>query len=152
MKLNPGDIVEIETGDGLAYVQVTHNHPSYPEVVRVLPGFHDSRPDGFDVLARAKSVFTTMLPLGGAIKGKRMTGTRVGSTAIPDEHKDFPTFRMPIRDRRGGVAYWWFWDGEGLRYDTELDEKSAGFPMREVMSVSTFIEKLASLQMEPDPE
>lgn len=144
MKLHPGDIVEIETNDGLAYVQVTHNHPSYPEVVRVLPGHHDSRPDGFDVLARSKSLFLAMLPLGGAIEGKRISGSKVGAAAVPEEHKAFPTFRMPIRDKKGGVAYWWFWDGEGLRYDTTLDEASAELPMREVMSLKTFLDKLAA--------
>lgn len=145
MKLQPGDIIEIETDDGLAYVQVTHTHPSYPEVVRALPGHHDSRPDGFDVLARSKSAFFAMLPLGGAIEGKRINGSKVGSAAIPPEHKDFPTFRMPIRDKKGGVAYWWLWDGEGLRYETELDEESADLPMREVMPSKTFMEKLATV-------
>jgi hypothetical protein len=49
---------------------------------------------------------------------------------------------MPIRDKQGGIAYWWLWDGEGLSYVTELDEKTSDLPMREVMSINTFMEKL----------
>jgi hypothetical protein len=142
MKLNPGDIVEIETPGGNAYVQVTHNHASYPETVRVLAGRHQKRPEDFDVLVRSKSDFVAMLTLAGAMKNKRMKAEKVGSAAVPPEHKAFPTFRMPIRDKQGGIAYWWLWDGEGLSYVTELDEKTSDLPMREVMSINTFMEKL----------
>ena len=142
MRLNPGDIVEIETDGGLAHVQVTHNHGSYPEVVRVLKGLRDSRPADLEKLAQSASVFTAMLPLGAAIEKGRVDGARIGTAAIPEEHKAFPTFRMPIRNRRGEVSYWWLWDGEGLRYETELDEKAADLPMREVMSVDAFMAKL----------
>jgi hypothetical protein len=72
-----------------------------------------------------------------------MKASKVGTAAIPAELKDFPTFRMPIRDKQGGIAYWWLWDGEGLNYVTELDANSADLPMREVMSVDTFLKKLA---------
>ncbi len=143
MKLNPGDIVEIETENGNAYVQITHNHVSYPEVVRVLPGKHTTRPEDFGVLARSKSDFVAMLPLGGAIENNRMKAEKVGNAAVPPELKAFPTFRMPIRDKKGGIAYWWLWDGEGLEYVTELDAETADLPMREVMSVDAFLQKLA---------
>ena len=33
----PGDIVEVETTKGLAYVQLTHTHPSYPQAFRTRP-------------------------------------------------------------------------------------------------------------------
>lgn len=141
MKLHPGDIVEIQTPGGLAYVQVTHNHASYPEVVRALPGLHESRPADLGALAQSPSLFTAMLPLGGAIEKKRVKGSMIGSAAIPDRYKTFPTFRMPIRDKRGGTTYWWLWDGESLRYETDLDAQAAEFPMREVMSLDAFLEK-----------
>lgn len=143
MKLHPGDIVEIQTPGGLAYVQVTHNHASYPEVVRALPGLHQERPDDLETLARSASLFTSMLPLGGAIEKELIRGARIGSATIPEQHRAFPTFRMPIRDKRGGIAYWWLWDGEGLRYETDLDDQAAEFPMREVMSIDAFLDKLA---------
>ncbi|WP_157019542.1 hypothetical protein [Mesorhizobium xinjiangense] len=143
MKFSPGDIVEIRTPGGFSYVQVTHNHPSYPEVVRALPGLHGKRPTEFDMLARSQSAFVAMIPLGGAIEKRRIEGERVARTSIPEEHAAFPTFRMPIHDKQGGVAYWWFWDGQGLRYSTEPDADAEKYPMREVMSVEAFLKKLA---------
>lgn len=142
MTLHPGDIVEIETPGGLAYVQVTHNHPAYSEVVRALPGLHDSRPGDLAQLAGAESSFSAMVPLGGAIETQRIKAERIGSAEIPPRHKPFPTFRMAVRDRKGDVAYWWLWDGEGLRYETELDEEAQSYPLREVMTADTFVAKL----------
>jgi len=142
MKLHPGDVVEIKKESGLAYVQVTHNHPSYPEIVRLLPGLHEARVKDIAALAKSESHEVAMFPLGGAIEKKRVAADKVGSEAIPKQHKTFPTFRMPIRDKQGGVAYWWLWDGDGLRYETELSEQESNLPMREVMSVDSFLEKL----------
>jgi len=144
MKLIPGDIVEIPTPEGNAYVQVTHDHASYPQTVRVLPGRHRERPDNFDFLVRLKSEFVAMVMLDQAIGNMRIKAEKVANTDVPSDYKTFPTFRMPIRDKQGGIAYWWLWDGEGLSYTTELDEKTSDLPMREVMAMDRFMEKLAS--------
>ncbi|MCY0096916.1 hypothetical protein [Hoeflea ulvae] len=143
MKYSPGDIVEIETGKGLAYVQVTHNHSSYPEVVRALRGTHASRPDDLQALARSQTDFSAMIALASAVEAGRITGSRIGSAAIPEEDAKFPTFRMPIRDKQGGIAYWWLWDGQGLSYETELTPEAEQFPMREVMAAETLLRRLA---------
>lgn len=142
MKLQPGDIIEIKTSSGFAYVQVTHIHPSYPEVVRSLAGRYDRRPADLDALAESPSLFTAMLPLGNAIENKRLSGTRIGRAAIPETCKAFPTFRMPIRDRKGGIAYWWLWDGDGLQPAGNLNEDQSALPLREVMPVGDFLAKL----------
>jgi len=142
MKLSPGDIVEIRTGSGLRYVQVTHNHVSYPDVVRVLPGTHESRPSDPADLAKHETVFSAMMPLGSALESGRLDGEKIGHAAIPEAEKAFPTFKMPIRDKDGGVAYWWFWDGEGLSYAADLSPKAEKYPTREVMTIERFLEKL----------
>ena len=141
MQLSPGDIVEIETGAGLAYVQVTHNHVSYPEVVRGLPGLHATRPEPV-VLARAPTAFTALFPLGSALDQGRIAGSKVASHPVPQSDSTFPTFRMPVRDRQGNVVYWWLWDGEGLRFETDLDPANDRLPMREVMSLDNFMARL----------
>jgi hypothetical protein len=142
MKLSPGDLVEIETGHGLAYVQITHNHIAYPEVIRVIEGIYEIRPDSVELLARAPTVFTTMFPLGGALAGKRIAGSKIGAAEIPEKEKLFPTFKMPIRDKQGAIAYWWYWDGQSLKYDTATSPETDGFPLREVMTVENFLGKL----------
>ena len=45
-RYQPGDIVEIRLEQGLAYAQLTHEHDSYPPVVRLFRGLSDSRPAG----------------------------------------------------------------------------------------------------------
>jgi len=140
MKLLPGDIVELDTPAGFAYVQVTHNHPSYPEVVRSLGKFQKSRPTDLNGLASFSHGIKAMVPLGSSIELGRIKGCRVGTATIPEKHRAFPTFRMEIRDKKGEVAYWWLWDGEGLKYVTELDEDGINLPLREVMSVDRFLQ------------
>lgn len=40
-----GDVFEVRTPQGLAYLQYTSNHPEYSDTVRVLPGLFDTRPN-----------------------------------------------------------------------------------------------------------
>lgn len=138
----PGDIVEIETTKGLAYLQVTHRHSSYPEVVRMLPGLRVSRPDNFSDLAGQASVFTAMVPLGGTIDQNRIVGRKVATAPIPAADQAFPTFKMAIRDKQGAIAYWWFWDGDSLRYDEAPGPEVETMSQREVMTAGSLLERI----------
>ena len=143
MKFSPGDMIEIEGANGLHYVQVTHDHPSYPEVVRALGGTYESRPADIQELARSDTAFTALTALGSAIENKRISGSRIGKAAIPEPDRAFPIFRMPILNKQGGIAYWWLWDGQGLKYETELTPEAEKHPMREVMSADVFLRRLS---------
>ncbi|MEW5420295.1 hypothetical protein [Amorphus sp. 3PC139-8] len=145
---NPGDIVEIETSNGLAYVQVTHNHPSYPEVFRALPGLFQKRPDDFSLLAKREGVFVAMSPLRSAIERGSLSGEFCGNQPVPKSEQTFPTFKMAIRDKQGNVAYWWYWDGEGLRYEADADADNETLPAREIMSVKALVGRLAAAEMQ----
>ena len=137
----PGDIVEVETTKGLAYVQLTHTHPSYPPVVKFLPGSYEHRPDNVTVLAE-KPAPMAMVPLTGALNRLGLKHALAGRSDIPHSERSFPIFRMPIRDKQGKIIYWWFWDGQGLTYSTELMEQQETLPMREVMSSGHFLDQL----------
>lgn len=139
----PGDVVEIDVGSQKAYVQITHNHSSYPPVVRVLEGLHDKRPSDLNALVFGKTRFITLIPLGSAMARVGADCEVLGSHEIPADHRDFPTFRMPIRDKQGQIVYWWFWDGLGLSYDDTLDAVQENLPLREVMTGARFLELLA---------
>ncbi|MET4104059.1 MAG: hypothetical protein ACU0CB_13275 [Roseovarius sp.] len=139
----PGDIVEVETPKGLAYVQLTHTHPSYPPVVKFLSGPYKSRPENVTVLATEESPMA-MVPLSGVLKKLGLKHSRVENVEIPRGERKFPTFRMPIRGKKGEIIYWWFWDGQGLTFSTELMETQEKLPMREVMSSDRFLEQLVA--------
>ena len=141
-ELEPGDIVEIEEGGGLHYLQVTHDHVSYPQVVRALRGRHAERPSDLEALAAGPTRFAAMIPLGSALGRGLLAGRKVGQAPIPEADQIFPTFTMPIRDRTGAIAYWWFWDGEGLRYDETPPPDPARARRREVLTADSLLHRL----------
>lgn len=141
MQLNLGDVVEILTSKGLAYVQVTHTHVVYPEVIRILPGHYQKRPPLAD-LSSAKTRNVAMIPLGGAMEHKKIQGEKIGSAKIPKSDKKFPTFKMPIRGKRGEIVYWWLWEGDGLAYTLEDDPRLQNAFQREVPTVQDFLSML----------
>jgi|TARA_R110002072_G_scaffold10342_3_gene48102 hypothetical protein len=139
---SPGDIVEITTDKGLVYVHLTHEHPSYPPVVRLLKGVHAAQPDNIGDYARDNVLYTAMIPLVTALNRIGLSHRKVGELPLTGADRDFPVFRMPIRDKQGNIVYWWFWDGRGLTYSTELEEQQDTLPMREVMSGAAMVERL----------
>lgn len=141
----PGDVVEIETPKGLAYVQVTHQHPVYSEIIRALPGLHLRRPREFGSLAAADAAFKAMVPLSDAIRRGKLRGARVDAVPVPAGDRPFPTFRLPIRDRASNVVYWWFWDGDGLSYGTEGRADIDVLPLRDVTTADALIQRLQTM-------
>lgn len=140
----PGDIIEIRTDKGLAYVHLTHNHESYPPVIRLLKGLHQGRPADLERFAAENVRMTAMIPIETALARLGLDREKAGHLALPQAERRFPTFRTPIRDKRGEVIYWWFWDGQGLSYATELDEEQQSMPLRDVMSSGQFLQELLS--------
>ncbi|MGR3424564.1 MAG: hypothetical protein ACU0CX_08575 [Sagittula sp.] len=144
-ELKPGDVLEITTDGGLAYVQVTHMHPSYPPVVRALDGLHEDRPADLGTLVAGETRFMATIPVDRALAQAGAACSFVENVAVPEAYSAFPTFRMPIRDKQGEIVYWWFWDGRGLSYDAELDAEQAKLPLREVMSGKRFLQLLSDM-------
>jgi len=140
--VTPGDVVEIHVGNKKAYAQITHNHPSYPPVVRAIEGLFDTRPTDLEALVAGKTRFVAMIPLAGAMTRVGATLENIGNFPVPQAHRDFPTFRMPIRNKKNEILYWWFWDGRGLSYDVELTAAQGVLPLREVMTAAHFLELL----------
>lgn len=142
-QLAPGDIVEVETAAGPAYAQVTHRHVSYPEVVRALERPASGGRPKLSELAGAETRFTAIVPLGAAMARGAIRATWLGSAALRPADRTFPTFKTPIRDRQGGIAYWWFWDGDGLSYSADPQDDPDRFPTREVLSAERFLARLS---------
>lgn len=139
MKLVPGDIIELDNADGAIHVQVTHTHAAYPEVVRVLERDSGNQADGPMELASRDTRLVAMVALGAALESGKINGRKVGNVPLTGASRDFPVFRMPVKDKQGNIAYWWFWDGDGLRYETDLSDEASAYPLRMTTSLEEFI-------------
>ena len=108
-----GDVVELKTSDGFAYVQYTHEDPTYGELVRVLPEVYEARQDPRVVatLVAEKTVFHSFVFLEESLKEPRLARV-IGNFPIPRHAKAFPVFRTGLPNpRTGEVEDWVLWDG-----------------------------------------
>ena len=136
----PGDIVEIDLPDGFCYVQVTHHHVSYPEVVRAIGGRHSGRPD-IGLLATGETRFHALFPLSAACRSGRIGARRIGDAAIPEPDRAFPRFKMPVKGKRGELLYWWLWDGDGLTYESDPATDTSDLPLRKILTFEELVER-----------
>ena len=105
-----GDIIEIHTPKGSAYLQYTHKDLEYGDLLRVLPGIFSSVPDSLDGLSKLKELFFVFFPLSFALS-KGLVNI-VGNTAVPEWAKEKPFMRRAGgRAQDGKVLNWWLNDG-----------------------------------------
>ena len=99
-----GDVVEITTSNGFAYAQITHDHPKYGAVLRILPGLYESRPVDLAALVRQRERYVTRYALHYALRQILMDNelNEVRELAIvneyfpvPERNRRFPLFRSP---------------------------------------------------------
>ncbi len=117
IKKKIGDVIEIPTSKGLAYVQYTHQHtapPVFGSLVRVLQGFYDKRPsdDELERIVKKPHRFQTFCPVYRVVNIGDWE--RVGSFPIPEFAQQFPIFKntnaRPKDDPKEKI--WSLWDGE----------------------------------------
>lgn len=106
-----GDVIEIDTGQGLAYAHYSHQHAMYGALLRVFADLKADRPVDLVGVVAGKPTFLTFFPLAAAVKRKIVS--IAGHVPLSEDAKQFPTFRAGVVDpRTGRVAQWWLWDGE----------------------------------------
>lgn len=91
-----GDIAEIKTPEGLAYVQYTHDNASMGQLVRILPGLYAERPADIAQLAKQQELYFIFYTLDHALGA--------GQTKIV-AHEPIPTWarRYPLMRNRGAT-------------------------------------------------
>jgi hypothetical protein len=108
-----GDVIEVQTRQGLAYAHYTHKHdrpPHWGALLRVLPGLLQERPAEFTDLVQQAPQFSTFFPLGAACN--RRIVQIVANEPVGVGNRSFPTFRNSHRDRDGKrVGAWFLWNG-----------------------------------------
>ena len=139
-RLSPGDIVEVDTPTGLAYLHLTHEAAPYPAVVRALARGLSARPKDFAALAAGPALFTGLVPLSEIIARGGIMARKVATVATAAQ--PFPLFRTPIRDRQGEVVYWWLWDGTGLQWCGTDTPDIDSYPLREIIGAQELLSRL----------
>jgi hypothetical protein len=121
-RVRPGDILEVRTPRGLAYVHYTGRHPEYGDAIRVLPGFFATRPADFMALVTRADAYFTFYPAGAAVAQ--------GLVDIAAEHpvaqgQVFPAVyrREGASNRDGRVLAWLICEGTKETLVRELSEE-----------------------------
>jgi hypothetical protein len=105
-----GDIVEIKTPKGLAYLQYA-NKGTLGDFVRILPGFFETRPRTFKELAKTKELYFTFYQV--TAPALRDIVSVVANEKIPRWAR-----RIPVLRRQGGISRegkalnWWIINGD----------------------------------------
>jgi Regulator of ribonuclease activity B len=103
-KLKIGDVAEIRTPRGLAYVQYTHDGKGNGEIVRVLPGLYSSRPN-LETLICQRELYFIFYTLKYAIREKQ--SEIVCNLPVPEWARPEPLMRHASgRSAEGNVTGW----------------------------------------------
>jgi hypothetical protein len=138
-----GDVVEIQTGKGLAYALYTHEHREYGSLLRVFGRTFSERPDILSSLVVEGPQFETFFPLIAAQRRKIVA--IAGTVDVPARLRKFPTFRAPGGiSRDGRVLNWWLWDGEKEWRIDALNEEQKQLPICEIVNDTLLIERIES--------
>ncbi|MBC7487756.1 MAG: hypothetical protein H7282_13485 [Cytophagaceae bacterium] len=101
MRIKLGDIFEINTVKGKAYLHYIYKDPTIGDLVRVLPGLHSERPANFNELAGSKEKYVIYFPLAAA--NKRKIVEKVGSYLSKFEK---PKYMRAYHSVRGEFLGW----------------------------------------------
>jgi hypothetical protein len=101
-----GDLVEIGTPAGLAYVQYTHDAGTSGQIVRVLPGLYESRPTDLAGLVRQKELYFIFYPMEYPLR--KELAKIVANEPVPEWAVSHPMMRLPVgRDYDLGRVLKW---------------------------------------------
>jgi hypothetical protein len=140
-RVKEGDVIEIPTAKGLAYAQYALKKEQWGALLRVLPGFHQTRPLDFSELVSQRERFVTFFPLQAAVS--RNIFEVVARVEVPDAARAFPLFRAAgFIDRAGKVHDWLLWDGEREWRAGQLTDELRRLPIRGVWNDTFLIERI----------
>jgi hypothetical protein len=91
-RVKVGDVIEVATKRGLAYVQLTHRGRLIGDVVRVLPGFLAERPKSFHSIVQQNSEL--QLQTAMVIWVHRGNFVVVANEPVPESAKTLPLFKQ----------------------------------------------------------
>ncbi|WP_309896649.1 ribonuclease E inhibitor RraB [Archangium sp.] len=142
-RARPGDVLEIRTPRGLAYIHYTYySRKPYREAIRVLPGFFTERPSEFTALINSPRAYFAFYPAAAAASQ--------GLVEVVAEHplapgQDFPAIyrRAGARSREGGVLAWLICEGTKETLVRELSEEQRHLPIASFWSHDVLVTCIA---------
>ena len=138
-----GDVLEVSTPRGLAYIQYTYlvEEPWYLETIRVLPGFFTTRPVDFTELVNNPKAFFAFYPARAAVSQ--------GLVEIVAHHPVRPEQAFPAVYRRAGasnregrVLAWIICEGEKETLVRELSEEQRYLPLADIFLHDSLVSAL----------
>lgn len=143
IRVKIGDVFEVSTGKGLAYGQITHRHPKWGWLVRILPGLFKERPESFRDLVQSPTKFVIFFPVSVAVSfGEAQI---VGREPVPLADQKFPLFRdTNALTTTGDAVMWWFWDGEDEWRVGRLLPEQRKMPLLQLINAALLIERIES--------
>jgi len=141
IRLRSGDVLEVGTDKGLAYIQYVGEHPKYGEVIGVLPGLFEQRSVDLGLLV-SNTAYIAFYPARLAVA--EGLATVVDRQAVP------PGGGVPSRLRRAGmisrggeVETWIIDNGDRQVLRRALDEEEARLPRGMIWNHQMLIARLA---------
>jgi hypothetical protein len=127
-RIEIGDVVEIATPIGFAYAQLINEDPLFGEIVRVLPGTFDSRPEDLARLVAGPDRFVVCYLIRSAIRTRLVQ--RVGHEPLPKASQAFQLMLWGgLRLRDGKRSSWALYDGKRTKLLKELRAEHWGLPI-----------------------
>lgn len=110
-RLKGGDVFEIVTPKGKAYIQYVFNNDTIGELIRVLPGVYENQPHNLAEIVDKKEEYFVHFPVKAANKQKIIE--LIGNFELPHDLEIPKKFRTLKKDRDGNQIGWQIVD-----YDT----------------------------------
>jgi hypothetical protein len=136
-QLAPGDIFEIEIDGQYHYGILTHVHPEYGELVRMVRGGFSTRVTHHPIYEANETDLIFFFPLAAAIRKDIVR--LIGHERLSDTLSKFPCFRV-----RGVGSAWWVWDGESEHKIGALTNDIRNLPIRGIWNDTILKERVRS--------
>ncbi|MDX1963549.1 MAG: hypothetical protein SFX18_10370 [Pirellulales bacterium] len=135
-----GDVLEIKTSRGYAYVQCANKLPFFGNLIRVLPGFyHRSITDLEEIVSKKESYFTFFY---WDKYVDRDIVYKVGRLQIPKDCVIPTLFRGGSKDPKNqNIATWWLWDSVTNKEWKvgKISKKQRELPIRHILNYIALI-------------
>jgi hypothetical protein len=147
-----GDVFEVHTPRGLAYLQYTSKHPEYSDTVRILPGLFKTRltPDELATLITQEGYFTFYLV---SLALKHGLVELIGNYPIPAGlGSPSKLLRAGFRTSEGKALAWFLWDGtQETLLKRELTSEEKRISLAQMWNHEFLVHRLAE-QWRPEHE